>query len=169
MFGLLDEKDSLPSAERELISFLVDLSLYDRFLNQGQSSPDLLIGFSPVVYVTTQVKTFEKTVIDIFCSIFASPPSLRIYQINRQSYKGILPAYSLLHFLEKEKSVIKNIKEIIHQCAITRCVYISSFTPSHSIAPYVQKSDFSPSCKVEDFKTTDLYLKKIDEGKSLHY
>ena len=169
MFNLLDTKDLLSQEERELMSFLVDLSLYDRFLSQEEFSPNLLIGFSPVVYVATQVKTFEKTVIDIFCSVVSPPPSLRVYQINKQQYKASLPSYSLLHFLEKEQSVMKKIKEIIYKCAITRCVYISSFTPSHSIASYVQKSDFSPSCKMENFKTTDLYLKRIDEGTSLQY
>ena len=112
LFGLPSEKGSLAgsnlaSSDRNfhLMSFVVSLGLYDRFLRL-RGLPDLLIGGSPALLVSARVKNYEKTVIRMICSAegWAGSQSIRVYQSQRDktedSHFGMRLGlkFSLLYF-----------------------------------------------------------------------
>ena len=59
MFGLVHKGEVFEPYMQKLMSFLVDLGLYDRLVRL-MGVPDFLVGTSQALLVSAKVKTFEK-------------------------------------------------------------------------------------------------------------
>ncbi|MDE0518826.1 MAG: hypothetical protein OXH36_04640, partial [Bdellovibrionales bacterium] len=97
MFGIMNKGEGFDSPVHfRLMSFLISLGLYSRLVRL-KGSPGFLIGNSYALLVSARVRTFEKSVIKIFCGREMEQRPLRVYQKK----KGTTPVrFSLLHFSE---------------------------------------------------------------------
>ncbi len=120
MFGLIykGEQPNKP-AHLRLMSLVINTGLYDRHVRL-KGAPDLLAGTDEDLSVSAKVKTFEKTVIKIFCGWQAKQNSLKIYKKTKKR-----PCrFSLLHFSEEIDT--GSFYDIINRHEIKRCVLIPS-------------------------------------------
>ena len=120
MFGLVNKGETFSSSPHlHLMSFLVSLGLYDRMVRLV-GTPDFLIGSSVALSVASRMRTFEKSILKIFCEIEPIQESLRVYKKRELSN---ITRFSLLYFSEtfKERTFLKLVKEY----GIEHCVLIS--------------------------------------------
>ena len=119
MFGLAEKGEVFSSpVHLRLMSFLISVGLYDRLIRKN-GAPDFLIGSSQALLVSARIKTFEKSVIKLFCGWQLRQDGLRVYQ---KKPNGAL-RFSLLHFSEsiEEGALQKMAKK--HK--VGRCILIS--------------------------------------------
>ena len=121
MFGIRDKATKAPSySEQHLISFLVNLGLYDRLVRL-QGVPDFLIGDSPALLVAGKIKNYEKTILSILgdkSTNFLAQKPLRIY------YKKA-DRFVMLYFSQAGgDSVLKN---IVNEYHIKKLVLVAPF------------------------------------------
>ena len=119
MFGLL-YKGEQPNkaAHLRLMSLIINTGLYDRLIRL-KGAPDFLVGTGLDLAVSAKVKTYEKTVVKIFCGMKQN--SLKIY---KKTQKRPL-RFSLLHFSEEIDT--SSLYDIINRYQIKRCVFIPSY------------------------------------------
>jgi len=118
MFGLMHKGETFESGVHlQMMSFLMNVGLYDRLV-RIVGAPDFLIGSSPALQVSARVKTFEKSVIKIFCGTKFKQSSVSIYQKKTGKY----PRFSLLHFSDKVKETA--LRNTAKEYGIEHCILI---------------------------------------------
>ena len=118
MFGLIHKGEVFDSSVERLMSFLISLGLYDRLIRLI-GVPDLLVGTSQALLVSAKVKTFEKSVIRIFCGADFKQNSLRVYQKTQENNNR----FSLLYFSENAKEA--TLQNMTNEYGIDHYVLIS--------------------------------------------
>ncbi|MDE0118717.1 MAG: hypothetical protein OXM55_01755 [Bdellovibrionales bacterium] len=134
MFGIMNKGEVFDSPVHfRLMSFLISLGLYNRLVRL-KGSPGFLMGNSYALLVSAKIRTFEKSVIKIFCGQEMEQRPLRVYQKK----KGTPVRFSLLHFSEDANS--EAIQNITKKYQINHCILISpsvfdatkGMVPSHA-------------------------------------
>ena len=119
MFGLVHKGEVFESdVHLRLMSFLISLGLYGRLVRL-MGAPDFLLGVSQALLVSAKVKTFEKSVIKIFCGAKYGRDSLRVYQKKEENSNR----FSLLYFMEEAKNV--DLDDMMEKYEIDQCILVS--------------------------------------------
>ena len=123
MFGLMHKGEIFDSPVHfQLMSFLISLGLYDRLVRL-EGKPDFLMGYSQALLVSAKVKTFESSVIRIFCGLEKKKDSIRVYKkIQKTPLR-----FSLCHFSNEPGNELSNetIKNMAKQYGVDCCILIS--------------------------------------------
>ena len=121
MFGLMDKGETFNSpAHLRLMFFLVSVGLYDRLVRR-MGLPHFLIGNSQALLVAAKIRTFEKSIIRIFCEAETTQTALMVYQKSA----GNISQFSLLHLSETVKDAVFH--SITQEYGVDRCILIFPF------------------------------------------
>lgn len=147
MFGLVNKGEVFNSSTPlRLMSFLVNLGLYDRLMRLS-GTPDFLIGHSPSLLVSAKVKSFDRSLIKIFRNVESKQEPFIAYQRKANN----VSRFSLLHF--SEAGGLKPLKSIVKEYGIDRCILICT-----SSASVTKLKSAVPTCVIDSLIETDANL-----------
>ena len=119
MFGIMNKGEVFDSPVHfKLMSFLISLGLYNRLVRL-KGTPGFLIGNSYALLVSAKIRTFEKSVVKIFCGLEMEQKPLRVYQKKT----GTPVRFLLTHFSEDANS--ETVQNITKKYQINQCILIS--------------------------------------------
>ncbi len=117
LWGLVEKGDKWDSTyESVLMSFLINVALYDRLIRLSSIRPQFLIGSSLALDVCAKFRTFESSLVDIMCHREIEQNTVRVYK--RKPYDS--PYFLLQYFSHTGAGALKDLKK--HR--ITRCVSV---------------------------------------------
>ena len=119
MFGLMNKGEIFDSPVHfQLMSLLISLGLYDRLVRL-KGAPDFLMGNSHALLVSAKIRTFERSVIRIFCGLEQNQDSLRVYKKNQNPPLR----FSLLHFSNETSD--EAVQNMTKKYGVGYCILIS--------------------------------------------
>ena len=99
LWGLMERKESLNSVIHiRLMSFLINVGLYERLIRVTAAHPDFLVGVSPALCVCARSKTFEKVLLNIVHGKDFDQKIVKVYK--RKSPQS--PYFSMQYFSKME-------------------------------------------------------------------
>ncbi len=104
MYGLIEKQDLHDETSYRLISFLLNVGLYERFI-RSSPQPDFLVGSSSALCVCAKIRTFERTLLDIAQGVKLDEHIVKIYRRNapRSAY------FSLQYYSVCDKDFLQSL------------------------------------------------------------